>query len=126
VDPTRIAKLARELKTKKSANVASAPAEAAQETDVPEEAEQVLREARPRHEWQPPEMEDKHLTATRRPWAAFGPMVAQAAWKLGFYQATRKAFLGDGAENIWTVWRNHFSSFEPILDIIHAISTTAQ
>ena len=49
-------------------------------------------------------------------------MVATMAWKLGFYEAKRKVFLGDGAETNWTMWRNHFSSFEPILDIIHAIS----
>ena len=49
-------------------------------------------------------------------------MVAQMAWKRGFYEAPRQAFVGDGAETVWTVWRNHFSSFVPILDIIHAIS----
>ncbi len=42
--------------------------------------------------------------------------------KLGFFQASRKAFLGDGSENNWTLWQNHFSSFTPVLDIIHAIS----
>lgn len=122
VDPTRITTLARELKTKKSASVESSQREAAQETDKPEEAEQVLSEAGRPVEWKPPEVKDKHLTATRRPWPKFGPMVAQAAWQLGFYQAPRQAFLGDGAENVWTLWRNHFSSFVPILDIIHAIS----
>lgn len=30
--------------------------------------------------------------------------------------------LGDGSENNWTLWRKHFSSFTPILDIIHALS----
>ena len=72
--------------------------------------------------WEPPEVKDKHLTATRRPWAAFGPMVAMLAWQLGFYQAQRRAFVGDGSDNVWAVWRNHFGSFVPILDIIHAIS----
>src|SRR5437870_2493731 len=60
--------------------------------------------------------------ATRRPWAEFGPMVAQQAWQRGFFQAGRQALVGDGAANVWTLWRNHFSSFVPILDIIHAIS----
>lgn len=67
-------------------------------------------------------MQEKHLTATRRPWSAFGPMLAALAWKMGFFQAKRKAFLGDGSDNNWTMWRNYFSSFVPILDIIHAIS----
>jgi hypothetical protein len=73
-------------------------------------------------EWQPPEVATKQLVATRRPWAEFGPLVAAWAWSLGFFGAARKAFLGDGADNNWTLWRNHFSSFEPILDFIHALT----
>jgi hypothetical protein len=72
--------------------------------------------------WRPPEVVTKTLVATRRPWADFGPMVAARAWSLGFFGAQRKAFLGDGAETNWTLWRNHFSSFVPILDFIHALS----
>ena len=122
VDPTRIAKLARELKTKKSASVDSRAQEVAGESDEPEKVQEVLSEQGKAASWEPPEVKTKHLTATRRPWAKFGPMVATLAWKLGFYQAPRQAFVGDGGENVWTVWRNHFSSFTPILDIIHAIS----
>lgn len=122
VDPTRIVKLTRELKAKKSARVESGPLESAQETDTPEQVEQVLRDEGRQVEWQPPEVAAKQLTATRQPWAMFGPLLALAAWQLGFYQAARQAFVGDGADNVWTVWRNHFSSFVPVLDIIHAIS----
>ena len=67
-------------------------------------------------------MKDEHFVATRRPWASFGPMVAQIAWKRGSYEAPRQAFVGDGADTVWTAWWNRFSSFVPILDIIHAIS----
>ena len=122
VDPTRIEKLARELKTKKSASVEAIPPEVAGGTDAPEEVAEVLCEQGPKADWVSPEVKTKHMTATRRPWASFGPMVAQMAWKLGFYEAPRQAFVGDGADNVWTVWRNHFSSFVPILDVIHAIS----
>ena len=122
VDPTRITKLTRALKTKKSASVTEAKQESAAAVETPEEVEQVLHEAAKKVEWQPPEVEEKQLTATRRPWAEFGPMVAALAWTLGFYQAERKAFVGDGSENNWTLWRKHFSSFVPILDIIHALS----
>jgi hypothetical protein len=73
-------------------------------------------------EWQPPDVATKHLVATRQPWAEFGPMVAAMAWSLGFFGAARQAFLGDGAENNWTLWRNYFSSFVPILDFIHALT----
>ena len=122
VDPTRIAKLARELKTKKSASVESSGPEIAADSAAPEQAEQELREAGKPMSWEPPEVKDKHFCATRQPWAEFGPMVAQQAWALGFYQAERQAFVGDGAETVWTLWRNYFSSYVPILDIIHGLS----
>jgi hypothetical protein len=122
VDPTRIVKLTRELKTKKSASVEEDKQERASSSDTPEAGEEALRDESRTVPWQPPEVADKHLTATRRPWAEFGPMVATLAWKLGFFQAARKAFVGDGSDNNWTMWRKYFSSFEPILDIIHAIS----
>lgn len=122
VDPTRIAKLTRELKTKKSAAEEAAKQEAAKPAADPEEEAKVLRSEGKKVHWEAPDVLTKHLTATRRPWAKFGPMVAALAWQLGFFQAKRKAFLGDGSDNNWTMWRNHFSSFVPILDIIHAIS----
>jgi hypothetical protein len=117
VDPTRITKLARELKTKHAARQ-----EAAGEAETPTEGEQVLRDEGQQVQWQPPKVADKHLTATRRPWAAFAPMVALLAWQRGFFQAERRAFVGDGSDNVWTVWRKHFGSFVAILDIIHALS----
>jgi hypothetical protein len=122
LDPTRITKLTRELKTKKAASVEESKQEMARAGDTPEDGVQVLAEEGQKVQWQPPEVKDKHLTATRKPWRLFGPMVAMLAWKLGFFQAERKAFIGDGSENNWTLWANRFSSFIPILDIIHAIS----
>jgi hypothetical protein len=122
IDPTRIAKLARELKTKKAASVEESKQEWASPSAQPEEDEETLREEGRQRQWQAPDVKTKHLTATRRPWAKFAAQVASLAWSLGFFQAARKAFLGDGSEHNWTIWRNHFSSFEPILDIIHAIS----
>lgn len=122
LDPTRIVKLTRELKTKRSAAEEAAKQEAVKDTDHPQAAEEALRTAGKPVAWQPPEMQAKQLAATRRRWSAFGPMLAAMAWKLGFYQAQRQAFLGDGSENNWTLHRQHFSSFTPILDIIHALS----
>jgi hypothetical protein len=92
----------------------------------PQETEPTVEPSPPvepeKAEWEPPEVASKHLVATRRPWADFGPMVAARAWSLGFFGAARQAFVGDGAENNWTLWRNHFSSFVPILDFIHALT----
>src|SRR5580692_11242421 len=44
------------------------------------------------------------------------------AWTAGFFGAARQAFVGDGSDNNWTIHRNYFSSFTPILDFIHALS----
>ena len=79
VDPTRIAKLARELKTKKSANVASGTPEVAAASDQPEQGDEVLRAHGRDATWKPPEVKDKHLTATRRPWA-ISPTSRNSAW----------------------------------------------
>lgn len=115
VDPTRILKLARELKKQ-----ALPSEEAAQETAEPEVGVEMLAEKRA--EWEPPEVLEKRFAGSRVRWPDFGPILATMAWSWGFFGATRKAFLGDGSDNNWTIWRNHFSSFTPILDFIHALS----
>lgn len=51
----------------------------------------------------------------------FGPMMAAEAQERGFYQATRKAFVSDGAGYNWTIWRGYFGDFEPITDFLHAV-----
>ncbi len=115
VDPTRILQLARELKKQ------ALPAEdGLQETAEPEVGAETLAEQP--QQWQPPEVKQKRLVASRCRWPDFGPQVATAAWTWGFFGAARKAFLGDGSDNNWTMWRQHFSSFTPILDFIHALS----
>jgi hypothetical protein len=115
LDPTRMGKLVRQLR--KGVPVTEEPARDADDPEADQEA--VQGGATP---WEPPAVEHKRLVATRQGWDAFGPMVAAAAWAMGLYGAARRAFLGDGAENNWTLWRCHFSSFVPVLDFIHALS----
>jgi hypothetical protein len=115
LNPTRISKLVRELKKR-----APPQEEAAQAADDPEAGAEALRA--PEARWEPPEVQAKQVVATRRSWAQFGPMVAAAAWALGFFAAPRQAFVADGAENNWTLQRQLFSSFVPILDFIHGLS----
>jgi hypothetical protein len=52
----------------------------------------------------------------------FGPMVHQAAWERNFFGAQRPVFLGDGLPVNWTIHREHFSTFTPIVDFVHALS----
>jgi hypothetical protein len=119
VNPQWIAELAKELKGRAPPRGADPPAPAAAPAAAAASGPDPAAAAA---EWQPPEVDGKHLVATRRPWEAFGPLVAERAWSLGFFAAPRRAFVGDGAETNWTLWRQHFSSFVPILDFIHALT----
>lgn len=51
----------------------------------------------------------------------FGPLVAAAAQRRGFYQAKRRAFLGDGQSYNWTIQRGYFPDFVPITDFLHVL-----
>jgi len=51
----------------------------------------------------------------------FGPMMAAEAQERDFYQAKRKAFVGDGASYNWSIHRGYFADFEPITDFLHAL-----
>lgn len=72
--------------------------------------------------YQPPAVVQRQVLASRRNWPLFAPIVAQAAWALGFQGARRKAFVGDGSANHWRLQQRFFASFVPILDFIHALS----
>jgi hypothetical protein len=52
---------------------------------------------------------------------AFGPMVAAEAQERGFYQAKRRAFLGDGAAYNWWIQKVFFADFEAINDFLHVL-----
>ncbi|MGH3579878.1 MAG: hypothetical protein ACRDU0_20275, partial [Mycobacterium sp.] len=115
LDPTRMGKLVRELR--KGVALEEEAARQAADPDADREPLHPKGQA-----WKPPEVQHKRLVASRRPWEQFGVLVAAAAWEMGLFAASRRAFLGDGAENNWTLWKERFSSFEPVLDFIHALS----
>lgn len=114
VDPTRIPRLVRELKK----NVKQTE-DAAGESEEPEVAEQALAAD---VAYEPPEVAQRQVVASRCPWPCFAPLLAAAAWQLGFQGAARKAFVGDGAQNNWVLQKRFFASFVPILDFIHALT----
>jgi hypothetical protein len=105
VDPERIRKISREIKG----------------FCVPDEEESPRDEAVSRRRPGQPEVLVRSVVATREDVHAFGRQLAAAAWQRGFAAAPRKAFVGDGQDANWTVWRRHFSHYTPILDFIHAI-----
>lgn len=112
VDPTRILKLVREIKSG-----VSVP-----ERDEPEAAKEAA-ESKPDVEatWIP-QPKIRTTVATRAPAKRFKAILAQAAWALGFATGSRKAFVADGAAANWTTHKRWFSDFVAILDFIHALS----
>lgn len=52
----------------------------------------------------------------------FGRQMAREAKGRRFGEAKAKAFLGDGLPWNWSIWKQHFSDYTPILDFIHALS----
>jgi hypothetical protein len=52
----------------------------------------------------------------------FGKQMASEAKRRRFGEAPAKAFLGDGLKWNWSIWKQHFSDFTPILDFIHVLS----
>jgi hypothetical protein len=51
----------------------------------------------------------------------FGPMMAAEAQERGFYDAQRRAFVGDGAAYNWGIQSGYFANFEPIVDLLHVL-----
>jgi hypothetical protein len=52
----------------------------------------------------------------------FGPMVATEAKRRRFFEARRRAFLGDGLPWNWTLQQRYFPDFEPIVDFVHPMT----
>lgn len=51
----------------------------------------------------------------------FGEQMHREAERRRFPEAVRRVFIGDGLAWNWSIWRQHFPTFTPILDFIHAI-----
>lgn len=123
-DPERIAKITREIKRLSAAGGDDEPGDASGENfprdDSPDVlgADLVAREPRPGR----PLVVYRSVTATARDVTAFGPQLAAAAYDRGFHAASRKAFVADGSETNWGVWRKFFSAYTPIVDFMHALT----
>jgi hypothetical protein len=114
VDAARIPELVRELsRAVKQVEGADDPAAEGAVADA-------ARQEAPAY--QPPQVGQRKVLASRLRWPAFAPLLAAAAWAWGFQGAARKAFVGDGSANHWRLQRRFFGSFVPILDFIHALS----
>jgi hypothetical protein len=87
-----------------------------------EPAEETGTEPLPRRPAEaPPKGRVRTCLASMQNSRAFGPLVAGEAQRRGFYQAQRRAFLGDGQAYNWTIQQGYFPHFEPIVDFLHVL-----
>jgi len=72
----------------------------------------------------PPMVVSRDVVASHCDSKTFGPILASQSWELGFFGASRKAYVGDGSSWIWTLFKRHFQpyGFVGILDFIHALT----
>ncbi len=109
VDPERMQRMVREIKG------FSGPDGSADEAAEREEERIDERPGRP----QPLA---RSVVATRHEVETFGKLLVSEAYQRRFAAAPRKAFVADGSDSNWGVWRRHFSAYVPILDFIHALT----
>ena len=112
VDPERMRKMVREIKGF-SGPVSSADDQA--DDDTAQEPRVDERAGRPKPL-------ARSVVASRHEVETFGKLLASEAHQRHFAAAQRKAFVADGSDSNWGVWRRHFSDYEPILDFIHALT----
>jgi hypothetical protein len=107
VDPERMQRMVREIKG------FSGPDGSADNTAEEERIDE--RPGRPRPL-------ARSVIASRHGVEPFGKLLASEAHQRRFVAAERKAFVADGSDSNWGVWRRHFSDYVPILDFIHALT----
>lgn len=69
-----------------------------------------------------PTLEQRSVIASRHSWEEFGPLLESQAWYRGFAAAERKVFVSDGSASIEKLQQTHFSHYESVLDLLHALS----
>ena len=109
LDPPRVVRLCQEMEQVRR-NPATRPKAAPPDTAL-------VREARA----EGPERLVRTAVATLAGTDGFGWMVAAEAMRRGFYQAPRRAVVGDGGNWIGPLGQLHFPGWEQILDFLHLL-----
>lgn len=93
-------------------------------TDGPRSPSAPEDSSQGKFEYEAPKVLSRDVIATRRKSKAFGKMLAARAWSLGMFASPRKAFVGDGQNWIWRIWKRWFKpyGFVAVLDVIHALT----
>ena len=84
----------------------------------PAEALEAETKAKKKQDWRP-QRRVRTCVSSMCNSHEFGPKVAAEARRRRFFEAERRAFLGDGLAWNWTLQARWFPDFEPILDFVH-------
>lgn len=87
---------------------------------VPDDTRTPATAPRPAGRWSP-ERVVRTCVASLESSRPFGRLVASEAYQRGFFGATRRAFVGDGAAYNWAIHAGYFREFEPIVDLLHVL-----
>lgn len=112
-DARRVARLAQQLRGQ-SAPPADEPASADPAMDPPPATDDADRPGKPKRLV-------RTCVASMNKSRAFGPLVAGEAQARAFFDAPRRAFLGDGQHYNWQIQRAWFPHFAAIADFLHVI-----
>lgn len=106
------------------ANVRGMPQKGTRERAKKEQPneQEIQRQAKSSHAPTRPERLVRTAVATVQKVEAFGWIVAAEARLRGFYEASRKAVVGDGGNWIWPLADLHFDGFRQVLDFLHLMS----
>lgn len=113
-NPKHVAKIAETEALSVAAPVAAPLVRASKENDDPEQIPVV-------GDWRAKRLVRTVLSSMADA-KEFGRQMAREAKRRRFPEATAKAFLGDGLPWNWSIWKQQFADFTPILDFIHPLS----
>lgn len=112
-DARRVARLVQQMRAR-AAPPADEPAAADPATDLPPATDDADRPGKP-------ERLVRTCVASMTKSRAFGPLVAGEAQARAFFDAPRRAFLGDGQHYNWQIQRAWFPHFVAIADFLHVV-----
>lgn len=115
LNPKHVAKLTETAEIKDNAG----PDEAIPDSPGKQRKERKAKKPRPKHR---PRRILRTVLSSMQNSREFGKQMAREARRRRFFDAPRKAFVGDGLACNWSIHETHFSQFTPILDFIHAVA----
>ena len=115
LDPDHVAKLTEKAKTKEKAGSDDSLLDEQEECSDEKESNSCIAKHKP-------ERLLRTVISSMKRAKDFGKQMYREATRRRFGEADRKAFVADGLTCNWSIHREHFADYVPILDFIHAVS----